>query len=147
MGNVYAQIGWLASATMGFGIGRAPGRDLVQKLSRSRLNRLLRPAERHGFLAVLTVRVLPVAPFTLVNFVVGASGIRFHDFFLASLVGRIPGVVMLSVAGLQIESLLRAPALGTLLLLAVTLITVPLLTRWLWKRFSAARDHKRPLLE
>jgi uncharacterized membrane protein YdjX (TVP38/TMEM64 family) len=146
MGNVYALIGWLASATMGFGIGRALGRDIVQKLSRSRLDRLLRPAERHGFLTVLTVRVLPVAPFTLVNFVVGASGIRFHDFFLASLVGRIPGVVMLSVAGLQIESLLRTPAIGTLLLLALTLVTVPLVTRWLWKRFSAARDHK-PLLE
>jgi uncharacterized membrane protein YdjX (TVP38/TMEM64 family) len=143
MGNLYALIGWLASATMGFGIGRALGRDIVQRLARSKLDRLLGPAERHGFLTVLAVRVLPVAPFTLVNFVIGASGIRFHDFFLASLAGRVPGIVTLSVAGVQIESLLRSPAIGTLALLAVTLIAVPLATRWLWNHFSGANARKR----
>jgi uncharacterized membrane protein YdjX (TVP38/TMEM64 family) len=142
MGNVYALAGWLSSAAMGFGIGRALGRDLVQKLSRSRLHRLLGPAERHGFLTVLTVRVLPVAPFTLVNFVVGASGIRFHDFILASLVGRIPGIVILTVAGLQIQDFLRSPELGTLLVLGITLLAVPFLTRRLWKRFTAWRTAK-----
>jgi uncharacterized membrane protein YdjX (TVP38/TMEM64 family) len=139
MGNVYALAGWLASAAMGFGIGRALGRDLVQKLSRSRLHRLLLPAERHGFLTVLAVRILPIAPFTLVNFVVGASGIRFHDFILASLVGRIPGIIILTVAGLQIQDFLRNPALGSLLVLGITLVTVPFLTRRLWKRFTSRR--------
>jgi uncharacterized membrane protein YdjX (TVP38/TMEM64 family) len=147
MGNVYALAGWLASAAMGFGIGRILGRDVVQRLSRSRLQRLLRPAERHGFITVLTARVLPVAPFTLVNFVVGASGIRFRDFMAASLVGRIPGVVMLTVAGLQIEDLIRRPALGSLVLLALTLVALPVVTRWAWKRFTAVRARGRSSLE
>jgi uncharacterized membrane protein YdjX (TVP38/TMEM64 family) len=142
MGNVYALAGWLASAGMGFGIGRVLGRDVVQKLSGSRLDRLLRPAERHGFLTVLAARVLPLAPFTLVNFVVGASGIRFRDFILASLVGRIPGIIMLTMAGVQIEDLLRNPAIGNLVVLALTLLTVPLFTRWLWNRFTAARKRR-----
>ena len=80
-GNLYALSGWLASAAMGYGIGRGIGREMVTKLARSWGHRLLESADRHGFLTVLTMRVLPVAPFTLVNFFVGAARIRFWDFF------------------------------------------------------------------
>ena len=82
------------------------------------------------------MRVFPVAPFTLVNFFVGASGIRFRDFFLASIVGRIPGVVMLTLAGVQIESFLRRPAMMSMVLLGLILILTPLATGWLFKRMA-----------
>jgi uncharacterized membrane protein YdjX (TVP38/TMEM64 family) len=84
------------------------------------------------------MRVLPVAPFTLVNFFVGASGIRFWDFFLASLVGRIPGIVMLTLAGVQIENFLRQPTATRLGLLGLILIAIPLATGWLFKRVASA---------
>jgi phospholipase D1/2 len=89
LGNIYALAGWLASAAMGYGIGRSTSRKMVQKLAR---DRLIRPVGRHGFLTVLTLRVFPVAPFTLVNVFVGAWGIRFWDFFMASIVGRSRGL-------------------------------------------------------
>jgi phospholipase D1/2 len=135
-GNLYAFAGWLASAAMGYGIGRALGRQMVKKLAHSWSDRLIQPAERHGFITVLTMRVLPVAPFTLVNFFVGASGIRFRDFFLASVVGRIPGIVMLTLAGVQIESFLRRPDTMSVVLLGLILILTPLATSWLFKRVA-----------
>jgi phospholipase D1/2 len=137
LGNVYALAGWLASAAMGYGIGRVIGREPVQKLARSWLDRLMQPVGRHGFLTVLTMRVFPVAPFTLVNFFVGASGIRFWDFFLASLIGRIPGIIVLTVAGVQVENFLRRPAMAGLILLAVTLVLAPIATRWICKRVAS----------
>lgn len=136
LGNLYALAGWLASASMGYGIGRVLGREMVAKLARSWFDRLIQPAGRHGFLTVLTLRVLPVAPFTLVNFFVGASGIRFRDFFLASVVGRIPGIVMLTLAGVQMENFLRQPAPMSLALLVLILILIPLATGWLFKRLA-----------
>jgi phospholipase D1/2 len=142
LGNLYALAGWLASASMGYGIGRGVGREMVAKLARSWLDRLIQPAERHGFLTVLTLRVFPVAPFTLVNFFVGASGIRFRDFFLASVVGRIPGIIMLTLAGIQIESFLRQPAAMSMVLLGLILILAPLATGWLFKR--VALSDRRP---
>lgn len=142
MGNIYALIGWLASAAMGFGIGRGLGRDLVRTLARSRFDRLIQPAEHHGFVTVFTLRVLPLAPFTLVNFFIGASGIYFWHFILASLVGRIPGIVVLSLAGVQLETFLRAPELGTFTLLALTLVLVPLATAWLVRRVVSAWPRK-----
>lgn len=137
VGNVYALAGWIASASMGYGIGRAIGWQMVQKLARSRLDRLMQPVGRHGFLTVLTMRVFPVAPFTLVNFFVGASGIRFWDFFWASLIGRIPGIIVLTLAGVQVENLLRRPSMANISVLGLTLILVPIATRWIFKRLAA----------
>jgi uncharacterized membrane protein YdjX (TVP38/TMEM64 family) len=132
---------------MGYGIGRAIGRDLVRKLARSRLERLIQPAERHGFLTVLMMRIFPVAPFTLVNFFVGASQIRFRDFFLASVVGRIPGIIVLTLAGVQVENILRRPAVGSLALLGLTLVIVPIMTSWLSRHFFSRAHRPRPSSE
>lgn len=134
LGNVYALAGWLASAAMGYGIGRVIGSKMLQKLARAWLDRLTRPAGKHGFLTVLSLRVFPVAPFTLVNVFVGAWGIRFWDFFTASIVGRIPGIILLTLAGVQIESFLRQPHVVGVVLLGLTLILVPLVLSRLSKR-------------
>jgi phospholipase D1/2 len=126
LGNVYALAGWLASAAMGYGIGRTIGGKMLQTLARAWLERLTRPAGRHGFLTVLTLRVFPVAPFTLVNIFVGAWRIRFWDFFMGSIVGRIPGIILLTLAGVQVESLLRQPGVIGVVILGLTLILAPL---------------------
>src|SRR5262245_58479578 len=77
-GNLYGLAGWLASAAMGYGVGREIGEEIVKKVVRFWSHRVLEPADRHGFLTVLT-----------------AARIRFWDFFLASAIGRIPGVILL----------------------------------------------------
>jgi len=133
-GNLYGLFGWLASAAMGYGIGRGIGQEIVNKVARFWGRRVLEPADRHGFLTVLTLRVFPVAPFTLVNFLIGAARIRFWDFFLASVIGRIPGVILLTLAGVQVERLFREPGLIGLVLLGLTLIMVPLAFGWASKR-------------
>jgi uncharacterized membrane protein YdjX (TVP38/TMEM64 family) len=133
-GNLYGLFGRLASAAMGYGIGRRIGQEIVAKIARFWGHRVLEPADRHGFLTVLTVRVFPVAPFTLINFLVGAARIRFWDFLLASVIGRIPGVILLTLAGLQVESFLREPGVIGLVLLGLTLILLPLTVGWAAKR-------------
>ena len=146
VGNVYALAGWLASAAMGYGIGRAAGRKLVQKLAGSWLPRLTPSAGGRGFLTVLAMRIFPVAPFTLVNLFVGASGIRVWDFFLASMIGRIPGVVMLTLAGMQVENALSQPALINFIGLGLILILCPIATAWLLKRLKSAAPPRRRIV-
>lgn len=138
-GNLYALSGWLASAAMGYGIGRGTGREIVMALTRLWGRRLLEHGDRHGFLTVLAMRVVPVAPFTLVNFFFGAAKVRFWDFFLASVIGRIPGIILLTLAGLQVERFLRRPGVIGLVLLGLTLILLPLsfgrlFNRWLLRK-------------
>jgi phospholipase D1/2 len=140
-GNVYALLGWLLSSTQGFALGSLVGRDSLHKLAGRRLTPLLNSAERHGFLTVLTMRVLPVGPFTLVNLFVGASGIRFSDFFWASLVGRLPGIVVLTLFGYQLQRALREPGMTSFALLVFVLIAAPLVASRVTRRLTHQKHH------
>ena len=136
-GNAYGLAGWLASAALGYAIGRAFEHKLLHRLVGPRIDRLLEQAAGHGFLAVLTMRLLPVAPFTLVNIFVGTIPIRFRDFILASVVGRIPGMIVLTFAGLQLEQVLRNPGVGSFIAFIVVLVLVLIAASWFFKRFKA----------
>jgi phospholipase D1/2 len=138
VGGVYSLIGWLLSALLGYGIGRALGQDLLWDMAGPRLRRLELEARRHGFIAVLIMRLLPVAPFTLVNLFIGASHIRFRDFFLGSLVGRVPGLVALILFAHQLEYALRAPGLVSLLVLSVAALLI-VACLWIPRHFEAKR--------
>lgn len=140
-GNIYGLSGWLLSSAEGYGIGRLIGQDLLHKLAGRRLAPLVDRIEQHGFLAVLAMRVVPVGPFTLVNLFIGASGIRFLDFILASVVGRVPGILVLTLFAVQIENALRRPGLISFALLGFALVVVP----WMISRFTkryADRDNR-----
>jgi len=130
-GNIYAFGGWLLSAAEGYVIGRGIGHDQLHKLAGRRLTPLVDRMEEHGFLSVLALRVLPVGPFTLINLFIGAAGIRFQDFFLATVIGRLPGIVTLTLFAVQIENTLRRPGWISFALLAALCVIVPLLvSRW-----------------
>ena len=142
-GNVYGFAGWMVSASLGFGLGHLAGHDLLRKIASAQVDRLLRQATRHGFITVLTMRILPVAPFTLVNLFVGASRIRFGDFFLASVLGRIPGMVALSLVGFQVENFLRKPAVESFAGLGLIIVLGALGVIWAARRFKARdADHR-----
>jgi phospholipase D1/2 len=142
-GNAYGLAGWLASAALGYAIGRAFKHKLVNRLAGPRIDRLVEQLAGHGFLTVLTMRLLPVAPFTLVNIFVGTTGIRFWDFFLASFVGRIPGMIVLTFAGLQLEQVLRDPGVGSFIVLGVVLVLLIVAASWFTKHFKARNEQSR----
>jgi uncharacterized membrane protein YdjX (TVP38/TMEM64 family) len=139
-GNAYGLAGWLASAALGYAIGRAFKHKLFHRFAGPRIDRLLEQAAGHGFLAVLTMRLLPVAPFTLVNIFVGTIPIRFRHFILASVVGRIPGIIVLTFAGLQLEQVLRNPGVGSFVAFIVVLVLLLIAASWFFKRFKARHE-------
>ncbi|HXG52302.1 MAG TPA: VTT domain-containing protein [candidate division Zixibacteria bacterium] len=124
-GNLYALAGWLVSAAVAFTIGRLAGREVLEGFTAPRLKSVIRHAARRGFLTVLVLRLLPVAPFTLVNLFVGAAGIRFADFFGASLLGRIPGWLALTFASVQLEAAFASGDPGPWVLLGLLAVVLP----------------------
>ncbi|WP_049772921.1 VTT domain-containing protein [Nitrosococcus watsonii] len=40
-------------------------------------------------------RIVPLAPFTIINFVAGASHIKIRDYFIDSLLGMAPGIFVM----------------------------------------------------
>jgi uncharacterized membrane protein YdjX (TVP38/TMEM64 family) len=137
-GFVYTLLGMTASALVTYWLGRVLGRDTVRRFAGSRLNRLSRRLARRGLLTMVTVRIVPVAPFTVVNLVAGASHISFRDFFLGTIVGELPGVAGMSVFADQIGAAIRHPGPGTLAVLSAAGVAILLgalgLRKWLERK-------------
>jgi phosphatidylserine/phosphatidylglycerophosphate/cardiolipin synthase-like enzyme/uncharacterized membrane protein YdjX (TVP38/TMEM64 family) len=136
-GFMYSFVGMTLSAILTFFIGRLLGRRVIERWSR-RLHRLSQQLAAKGVLAVVAMRVLPVAPFTVVNMIAGATHIRTRDFVLGTVIGELPGLIGLSIFVDQITSTIRHPGPGSYALLAGSAVVIVggvwLLRRWLSKR-------------
>jgi phospholipase D1/2 len=115
----YSLSGCVLAAGVTYGVGRVLGRDIVGRLSGSRVKKLSRRLAQHGVIAVGTVRLLPVAPFTVVNLVAGASHIRFWDFVFGTVLGMAPGIGAITLFGHQLGEAISEPGLGSFALLGI----------------------------
>ncbi len=121
LGFIYAISGSLFGASVSFWVGHLVGRDMVRRLAGRRLNELSRRLAQRGLLAMLVLRLLPVAPFTVVNLVAGASHIGFREFAAGTLLGMTPGILAVTVFSDRLMALLRDPSpMALTILVAVT---------------------------
>lgn len=133
-GFACAIVGALVSAAASYGIGAYLGREVVQRLGGERLNRLSERLARRGLLAVVAIRMVPVAPFAVVNMVAGASMIRLRDLLLGTLIGISPGTLGLMFFVDRITEALRQPNPLTFVLVALVVVLV-LAGVWASKRW------------
>jgi phospholipase D1/2 len=135
---LYALGGSTLGALAGFWLGHALGRGAVRQLAGRRLNSLSRLLAQRGVLAMLTVRMLPVAPFTLVNLVAGASQLRARDFLLGTVLGMAPGIAAIVFFSDRLAAAVYEPTRTNLLWFsaaAVLVVSAALgLHRWLARR-------------
>ncbi|MEJ2165293.1 MAG: VTT domain-containing protein [Desulfobacterales bacterium] len=109
LGVVYAFAGSLLSSLATYLIGAGFGRKLVRKLAGSRLNHLSKRLARQGILTIAVVRNLPLAPFTIVNMVAGASHIKLKDFLVGTALGMLPGILAITVFADRVAAAVRNP--------------------------------------
>ena len=145
-GFLYSFAGMTLSAILTFYLGGWFGQRLVDRIS-PRLQRLsVRLAEK-GVLAVVAVRVVPVAPFTIVNMVAGATRIRLKDFVVGTIIGELPGLIALSIFVDQITTTIKSPGPASYAVLAVTAAAIIaiawMLRQWLAKRTAAQASERR----
>lgn len=89
----------LLGAVVAFSIGRLLSRDGFERLTRGRLARVSAVLRDHGTGSVLAARLMPVVPFTGVNYGAGILGVRLAHFVLGTAVGIVPGTVAYAVVG------------------------------------------------
>jgi uncharacterized membrane protein YdjX (TVP38/TMEM64 family) len=128
LGPLYAMAGCLASASMGFAIGRWMGMRRVEQLGGAPVARVSRALRRNGTLAVFFVRKVP-APFTLTNILVGASHISYRDFLIGTVLGMGVFVVALAGFGYQLTKAFADPSPQTFAGAAL-FVGVPLTLAW-----------------
>lgn len=122
LGTVVTVISATLASCVPFLIARYLGRGLVGKFIHKNhtANRCDRFASRNGFMAVLIMRLVPIFPWDLVNYATGLCGIKFRDYFLASLIGTIPASFTYNLIG----SSLGQPIDKTKIILIVILVLI-----------------------
>ena len=100
VGFVFNLLMTVGASQVAFTLARWAGRPLVNRLAPAEsVDRWNAVAERHGFFFFLTCFLLPVFATDVMNFVAGLSSISGKKFLVASFLGRIPGMLLLTLVG------------------------------------------------
>lgn len=137
MGSLYAIVGSLAGAVVTYAIGCFLGEDFVRKIAGSKWRRIEKKIGQTGIVTVATLRLLPIAPFTVVNVVSGAFKVPWLDYLLGSLLGLVPGIFVTNLFAHQLTSAIRDPGIGVFLVLAMLIAITVAGTIWLKRRLES----------
>lgn len=110
LGFAYGMTGILLSALATYYAGKVMRPETVKRLAGMNLDRITKALQRHGFVAVLALRLMPAAPFLVEGVMAGALRVRVWDYTLGTFLGMFPGVFATSVFGMQITAALEDPS-------------------------------------
>ncbi|HUZ13905.1 MAG TPA: TVP38/TMEM64 family protein [Caulobacteraceae bacterium] len=141
-GALYSWIGTLVSALIGFELGRLFGAGFVRGLKSERLDRFMVLVGANGFMASLIVRLVPAAPFVVVNMAAGVAAMRRRDFAAGTALGIVPKILLAAFAGGSILAAMNGAGWTQIVFVAVAaalwLGAAVLARRWLKARQDAA---------
>ncbi len=129
LGFGVALTGSLASALAGYAAGRTLLDDAFDGVLGDRADRVGAWLRRRGIAAVAAVRVVPVAPYMIVNCAAGAVRVRVRDYVAGTLVGIGPGILVLTLLSDRLARVVIDPSWKT-----VTALVVVALVGWLGVR-------------
>jgi uncharacterized membrane protein YdjX (TVP38/TMEM64 family) len=101
-GLAYSWTGTMVSALIGFGLGRSFGARLTTGWPAAQ--RFADLVGRNGFMASLVVRLVPFAPFVLVNAAAGVAPMSWAAFALGTGIGILPKIAVIAFAGHSIAA-------------------------------------------
>jgi pyruvate/2-oxoglutarate dehydrogenase complex dihydrolipoamide dehydrogenase (E3) component/uncharacterized membrane protein YdjX (TVP38/TMEM64 family) len=149
LGTLLVSFASSAGATLAFLLARTLLRQPVQQRFGGRLAPIEAGLRRDGVLYLLSLRLVPVVPFFLVNLVMGLTPLPVRTFYLVSQIGMLPGTLVYVNAGTQLAQLRSLEGILTppLLLSLVLLGAFPWLARLAldgWQRWRLYRPWRRP---
>ncbi|ENM5756482.1 TVP38/TMEM64 family protein [Vibrio mimicus] len=125
-------------ATLAFLSSRFLLRDWVQSKFAEKLLTINQGVERDGAFYLLSLRLIPVFPFFLINLVMGLTPISTWRYYWVSQLGMLPGTAVYLNAGTQLAEIsslgeiISLPVLASFVLLGV----FPIIVKWLMGKFQ-----------
>jgi uncharacterized membrane protein YdjX (TVP38/TMEM64 family) len=140
-GFAYSWVGTMVSAMVGFYLGRFAGAKTLERLSSEGVRKFTELVGRNGFLASLVVRLMPSAPFIVVNMAAGVTPMPVSRFAAGTALGIVPKIALTAFAGASIVRAMRGQGYSAALwlaLIAATWLGLGLIARrWLKSREDA----------
>jgi uncharacterized membrane protein YdjX (TVP38/TMEM64 family) len=88
-----------ASAVIALVLVRATGWQFSRLVRNEAVETLDTRLRDRGWIAVMSLRLIPAVPFSVLNYAVGASAIRLLPYTLATLAGMLPGTAAVVILG------------------------------------------------
>lgn len=98
-GAFYSWLATMISATVTFGLGHWFGGRFVTRFGGERAQATVDFIGRHGILASALIRVVPSAPFIVVNAAAGAAHIPLWKYWAGTSVGIVPKILLVVALG------------------------------------------------
>ncbi len=128
-GLIYVIIASNIGCHMSYFLARALGRDFVMKFIKegSFIDSATTKAKENGFIFMMYVRLIPLFPFGVVNYLSGIVNIKYRDYALATFIGMIPGSAVYTYLGYSASSIQDNP-LGLIVSIAVLVVFTLIVT-------------------
>ena len=121
VGFAYSFVGNMLACLLGFWIGKGLGSGALRKMGGPGLERFMARLERHDILACALIRLVPTAPFMIVNMALGATSIRLIPFVIGTAIGSAPKIALLAWGGSTVRQISTGGGLLHWLLLAAVI--------------------------
>ena len=100
LGTVYTMLGLIIGSWIAFVLSRYLGQPFVERfVPEKTLTKFDNLVEKGGIITLFMIYVLPVLPDDAICFVAGLTKIKIRTLMLISALGRLPGMIVLSLVG------------------------------------------------
>jgi len=136
-GTLYVNIGATTGATLAFLTARYLLRDWVEQKFGNTLGPIQAGFSKNAFNYLMTLRLIPLFPFFLVNMVSGLTRVSLGTYVTATAIGIIPGSFVFAYAGRQLGSINSLQEIASPnVLVAFTLLGLLAMVPILYKKFA-----------
>ncbi|WP_339694071.1 FAD-dependent oxidoreductase [uncultured Parasphingorhabdus sp.] len=149
VGTIIVSFASSIGATIAFLSSRYLFRDAVKSRFGDRLKAIDRGVEKDGPFYLLTLRLVPVFPFFLINLLMGLTAIKARTFYIVSQIGMLLGTLVYVNAGTQLANIEQVSDIGSpgLLLSFAALGITPWIGKWIVSRIKRRKvyaDYSKP---
>lgn len=141
LGAAYALAGIFIASAATYFAGHLLPDGSVRRLAGSRVERVAQVLARHGVLAVLAVRVVPVAPSGVEGVVAGAMRITLWKYLVGTMLGMAPGVLATAFFGGEVATALEDPSKVNYWLIGAVVLLFGAVTFAVGRRLAKTSAH------
>lgn len=136
-GTAFVNLGATGGATLAFLTARYLLRGWVEQKFSRKLGPIQEGFAKNAFSYLVTLRLVPLFPFFLVNLVSGLTRVRLGIYVLATALGIVPGSFVYAYAGRQLGTINSLKEIASPnVILAFTLLGLLALVPMLYRRFA-----------
>jgi uncharacterized membrane protein YdjX (TVP38/TMEM64 family) len=140
--TLYINIGATVGAFIIFIAARFFIGEMVQKKYADKLERFNKEIEKNGSNYLITLRLIPIFPFFLINLFAGVTKIKPVTFLWTTSLGIIPGSLAYAYSGYAVAKLGAEPGVPKNLIFAFLALAVLSIVPVVYKKLKARRANK-----